>query len=165
MSREIRRVPKDWEHPKRSQFFSFSRDPDSYQPMYDADYDDVSKEWVKNFMLFVQSNEPGYYWEDNPTPNELYYRSSALNTKFDSEPDCYQIYETVSEGTPCSPKFNTLNELVEWLVQQGYSRKAAENFAKDGSCMSGIIMNGIVYRDIEALGVEFNKTKLNTKGE
>jgi hypothetical protein len=44
----------------------------------------------------------------------------------------WQVWETVSEGSPVSPVFATSGELVEYLVGNGHSRAAAENFVKDG---------------------------------
>jgi len=39
------------------------------------------------------------------------------------------MYETISEGTPISPVFDSLKVLENWLVKdQGYSRKAAQEF-------------------------------------
>lgn len=41
----------------------------------------------------------------------------------------WQVWETVTEGSPVSPVFPTADELFFWLVNdQGYSRKAAEGF-------------------------------------
>ena len=73
----------------------------------------------------------------------------------------FQVYETVSEGTPVSPPFATREELVEYLVKNGdfwaqyrgeggYSRKAAEAFVKDEWAPSLVVQNGIVQSGIEA---------------
>jgi len=48
----------------------------------------------------------------------------------------YQIYENVTEGSPVSPVFNSLLELVSWLIAQGVSRQSAEAFVERGSAPS-----------------------------
>ena len=61
------------------------------------------------------------------------------------------MYETVSEGTPVSPVFETKAELVEYLVRHGdywdqsrgdggWDRKSAEGFVDKEWVMSGMIM-------------------------
>ncbi len=62
----------------------------------------------------------------------------------DGERTHYQVYETVSEGTPMSPVFATKEELIEWLVNDGgqdgpHSRKAAEAFVKNEWAPSMVI--------------------------
>jgi len=146
MGREIRRVPETWEHPK---------DEDGYLPMFDKDYDTACQEWIEEFNLWQKGEHPDqkqyndtskYYWDwDGMPPNCDYYREP-----FSDEPTHYQIYETVSEGTPVSPVFETLDELANWLIKQGYSQQAARNFAKGGWAPSMIVGGGRVLRDIEA---------------
>jgi hypothetical protein len=48
----------------------------------------------------------------------------------------FQIYENVTEGSPESPVFNSLAELVSWLIAQGVSRQSAEAFVERGSAPS-----------------------------
>jgi hypothetical protein len=45
-------------------------------------------------------------------------------------PTHYQVYETVSEGTPVSPVFATEEEIVLWCLSQGHSEKAARSFVE-----------------------------------
>lgn len=66
----------------------------------------------------------------------------------------WQLWETVSEGSPISPVFVHREMFVEWLVKQGYSLKAAEAFTKQGWAPSGIIANGVMYENIESCGLE-----------
>jgi hypothetical protein len=137
MGREIRRVPKGWEHPEDEH--------GHYKPMYDEDYDTVAAEWVRDLMLWERDEHPDqaggtlseyrhlWEWTDGP-PDKDSYRPA-----FASEPTHYQIYETVSEGTPTSPAFETLDDLRAWLVAQGHSEEAAAAFAKSGWAPSMII--------------------------
>jgi hypothetical protein len=45
----------------------------------------------------------------------------------------YQIYEDVSEGTPVSPIFLTLDEMRDWLRDAGATQEAIESFVRHGS--------------------------------
>lgn len=127
MGREIRRVPPGWEHPTDEQ--------GHYQPMHDYTHADRMAEWLKDkaewengYAIKVgHPDMPFEEWECRE-PDPKYYRPEWK----DGEATAYQVYETVSEGTPMSPVFLNLDELTGWLVGQGYSRQAAEQFAKDG---------------------------------
>jgi hypothetical protein len=63
----------------------------------------------------------------------------------------WQVWETVSEGSPISPVFATSDELVAWLIEQGYSKSAADNFVKSEWSPSMMMIDGEVKRDIESL--------------
>ena len=110
MGREIRRVPADWQHPVG--------EDGRYIPLLDKTYEEALKE----YELDLASDPEWAFIRD-----EDCYRPA-----FASEATHYQIYETVTEGKPCSPVFETLGEMVEWLVLSGYSRRAVQNFANNG---------------------------------
>lgn len=143
MGREIRRVPKGWEHPKR--------DNGSYHPMRDASYEEAANEWLNNCILFSQgkhpyqlenkynANEYKYWWDFDGTPPEIDY---YLPTWKPEERICYQIYENVSEGTPVSPVFESEEEMVQWLIKQGHSENASRKFVEDGWVMTGMLVDG-----------------------
>lgn len=167
MGREIRRVPFDWQHPKREEYIP-SRDifsegkwveTDDYQPLYDKDYETAAQEWIAEFDQWRAGTHPQqdedckYFWEYDSPPKEEYYRSRKWTVE---EATHYQIYETVSEGKPVSPVFATLDELIEWCVTQGYSRHAAESFAKQGWVPSMVMdmRRGIVAEGIESAGLD-----------
>lgn len=124
MGREIRRVPPGWEHPKKMQK-SARGYVDAYIPMYDRTWHEAMQKWLDEYDGKWQEWEDPEAYEWPPVPD-------VFRPPFTEEPTCYQIYETVSEGTPVSPVFTNLDDLVEWLVDQGHSRKAAEAFAKSG---------------------------------
>lgn len=63
----------------------------------------------------------------------------------------YQMWETTSEGSPVSPVFATKDELVNWLIGQGHSEGAAEQFVEVGHAFSFMIGNGKMYKNIEML--------------
>ena len=120
MGREVRMVPKNWEHPKKTEYnFLKQRDVTNYQPMYDQSYVDAATEYRDGFLKFYNTNEHReracefWDWHGNP-PNEAYYRAYQ-----DKEASWYQLYETVSEGTPVSPPYKTKEELADYLAEHG----------------------------------------------
>lgn len=124
MGREIRMVPANWAHPER--------DPnhDEYQrggkqPMTDETFDHAFAEWLETFDRIragkLEGFEIEYYaggladWlPDNPAPIRCYYRPWN-----DDEATWFQLWETVSEGTPVSPPFASKQELADWLAANG----------------------------------------------
>ena len=117
MGREIRRVVPNWEHPKKEH-------SDQYQPLYDRSFEEACKEWVKGFESWLDGTHPDFkeygdkytYWEwEGEPPDRKYYRPHWA----DEDATWYQLYETVSEGTPVSPPFETKKELVDYLVENG----------------------------------------------
>lgn len=63
----------------------------------------------------------------------------------------WQVWETVSEGSPVSPVFPTREALVDWLVSQGYSLAGADAFTQSGWAPSMVMSGGKMYRDIESV--------------
>lgn len=143
MGREIRRVPKGWEHPR----YTEGPRAGQYMPLYDKDFETAAGEWKDEFLKWEAGERPDYctdesrdlqYWEwDGGPPDRAYYRP-----KWTEAPTCYQVYQTVSEGTPVSPVFETLEELVQWLVDQGHSERAAQEFVKGGWAPSAVTFDG-----------------------
>ena len=136
MGREIRRVPEGWEHPRDER--------GNYKPLYDQAYEDACKEWKEGYAQWERGEHPyqsdSEFWDGwTSPPNEDYYRSTPSGTQFNGEPTHYQIYQTVSEGSPVSPKFVSLEQLVDWLVEQGTARSSAEAFAKGGWAPSMVV--------------------------
>ncbi len=148
MGREIRRVPKDWVHPT---------DKDGNDlPMFDKTYEEAAEEWIHEFLQWQAGVHEGqvryntsckYYWEYvGDPPDKDYYRPA-----FTSEPTCYQVYQTISEGSPTSPVFKTEEDLIEWLVEEGYSREAATKFVKYKYAPSMVVIDGRAKMDIHSL--------------
>jgi hypothetical protein len=52
--------------------------------------------------------------------------------------DGWQLWENTTEGSPISPVFANQSEFIGYLIGQGYSRKAVENFVKDGWCWDAL---------------------------
>lgn len=101
MSREVRKVPKDWVHPKR---------PDgSYVPLFDgAD----SRGYTGN------NNEDD---ESNDDDNGRRAPSACMPDWPDAERTHFMMYECTTEGTPISPVFATAPDLAHWLADNGAS--------------------------------------------
>jgi hypothetical protein len=159
MGREIRRVPANWEHPKD--------DEGNYIRMYDNDFDTALAEWVAGYELWkkgehryqaeFQPDENAQYWDYEGTPPDPH----SYRPKFTEPADWYQVYETVSEGTPVTPPFETKEELVDYLIERGdfwdqkrgdggWDRKAAEHFVSAEWAPSLIISVQAGNREIKA---------------
>ncbi|TYR37455.1 hypothetical protein FXV77_05470 [Sphingobacterium phlebotomi] len=139
MGREIRRVPKGWEHPRNGN--------GEYKPMFNKPYIDAFEEWLQNHQLWEKGGHPDqqesdaakecrFYaeWAGNP-PDVDYYNPNKWS---EEEANCYQMYEIVSEGTPFSPVFDSLKELEDWLIDtKVYTRKEAREFCETGYAFTG----------------------------
>jgi hypothetical protein len=72
----------------------------------------------------------------HPTDAEGYYipgaHHEALYLAGAGACTAYQIYEDTSDGTPVSPIFESLSDLVAWLEARGISPEAAKAFAAQG---------------------------------
>jgi hypothetical protein len=171
MGREIRRVPPNWKHPRTDKYGE-----ERYQPMHDNLYSKAAKEWMENCLLWEKGEHPSqksdwakeckYYWEyeGNP-PDKEYYLPDGLE-----EPTWYQMYETVSEGTPVSPPFATREELIDYLVENGDfwdqkrgtpppTRESVEAFVDMGWAPSFIVADGKLMSGVEAASVKFDQEK------
>lgn len=123
MGREIRRVPSGWEHPKNEK--------GHYRPLYDKTYRKAVCDYVWLDLGWYLCRPKCLDEWFRMFPERTYYRP-----RWKQEPTHYQIYETVSEGSPVSPVFANLSDLEGWLVTQGYSESASRRFAAEGWCPS-----------------------------
>lgn len=121
MSRELRRVPANWEHPKK--------DNGKYQPIFNRYYGDVLSEWIKNNEQWENGTHPDLIedlelkkeypffamWDGNP-PDIEYYQTKKYS---EEELTHIQLYETTSEGTPMSPVFRAdeIEKLCEYASE------------------------------------------------
>lgn len=108
MSRQCRRVPKDWQHPKDN--------CGQYIPMHER------------FEYTPEEIEEGLRegWLKGGPP---YYDVPVMPQWHPSQRTHYQMYETTTEGTPISPVFDTPEGLARWLEKTG-----ASAFADEGAC-------------------------------
>lgn len=76
----------------------------------------------------------------------------------------YQLYQTVSEGSPLTPPFPTLEELGNWLENnkdywdRTWSKEAVKDLLEnEGFTMSGIISDGKLYGATEQYKLNSNE--------
>jgi len=110
-------------------------------PLYDQTYSEAFEEWEAERLEFEADPEPGYSFEEwhGSSPDPEYYRP-----EWSEEPSHYQIYEDVTEGTPASPVFASLEEMETWLFQKGFSRKAIAEFTRYKWAPSFVLVNGAI---------------------
>src|SRR6202035_2729532 len=170
MGREIRRVPPHWEHPRRDchHFRPCNPDGKCLQPLYDRDYETELADWLAKREKWKAGGGEGVCAKHGHTtfeewhgkaPDPNYYRPAWT----DEERTWFQVYETVSEGTPVTPAFATKEELVDYLVNHGdfwdqkrgnggWERENAEKFVGTGWAPSMMIVRN-------AAGVEINEPR------
>ena len=121
MGRDVRRVSKNWNHPKKN---------GNYIPLLEGyakslhNWEEGNEKW--NLGLVDDYNGG---WKQKDTSDmtfEEWYGEKPI--KEDYMPDFpeeqkthYQMYETCSEGTPISPVMETPEELARWLADNGAS--------------------------------------------
>jgi hypothetical protein len=160
MGREIRMVPPHWDHPIMAD--------GQYQPMLDETYESASAKWIAEFLDWhVKKAYPDYaspedrampYWDwENMPPDKAYYRTYS-----DAEATWFQVFETVTEGTPVTPPFATKEELIEYLAKNGdfwdqerartgrlqtagWGRESAEKFVDEGFAFTLMRVGGQVF--------------------
>lgn len=166
MGREIRRVPSDWQHPllaDQDRYFSkngwdWTGLGRHFQPLFDEDYETALQQWWderQQWQAGTHEYQSDSTYEEfaGRSPDPDFYRPAWT----DEERTHFQVYETVSEGTPISPVFASREEIADWLVEQGYSREAAAAFAETGWAPSAVSFQGRFYRDIEGTAVGRSK--------
>lgn len=148
MGREIRRVPANWEHPKYTEdTASRNADVGVYIPLQDN-----HEQALEKFAADIKAKglkKAIDHWGGGPRTEEYADYGGRERT-------WWQVYETVSEGTPVSPPFATREELIEYLVKHGdfwgqgakpYSRAAAEAFVKENGWAPSMMMAGGVLKE------------------
>lgn len=149
MGRKVRMVPVNWEHPRNSY--------GNFQPMFDQTFADAAREWKDGFAAWENGDRPSHcedvseYWEYHGTPPDReYYRPWS-----DEDAVWFQVWETVSEGTPVTPPFASREELINYLATQGdfwdqrrgdgaWNYESAKAFVNAGWAPSVIMTDGEV---------------------
>jgi hypothetical protein len=167
MGRELVKVPANWDHPKTMRRWGQV----DYQPMFHASFSERLGEWQEAKAKWERGEYPDYASEESKLMSFEEWEGEEPN-KDDYVPfepsDCtwYQVWETVSEGTPVTPPFATKEELVEYLVANGdfwdqhrkdgpWSRQSATNFVMgDGWVPSLMVANGQVMTSREIAGFD-----------
>lgn len=156
MSREIRRVPQNWDHPKndKNQFVPMLNDYISYLESYKKDVD----RFVEKMTEIIQKGRCKFNSYDFNDPYELYDYLTEDDQQtppdirdFMPTGNCYQLFETVSDGTPITPPFKEKQELVYWLTNNRdfwgnkWSEEGAKDIVESGFALSGIMKGGVMY--------------------
>jgi hypothetical protein len=173
MGREIRRVPANWNHPRQTaERVGKPQYRGMLQGDFAADYAEWERDlgkWFANKNTYDASGEwLGYNGkmtqatEEQRTqyPTWELFAGAPPNppNPYDYMPtgDWYQLFETVSEGSPLSPPFATAQELVDWLAtnrdfwNKPWTRAQAEAIVSLGFAPSGIVTGGAFYESQEA---------------
>lgn len=140
MGREIRRVPPWWQHPIDA--------TGNYIPLFDRSYDEAVRDYKYELKLWEDGRHPsqhkypddttGLSYEDwiGAPPDPRIHRQQSWT---EDEATHVQLYENISEGTPASPMFATLEELGAWMIEHGYSEEEVAKIKMVGRLPSGII--------------------------
>lgn len=111
LSRGIRRVPLDYEHPKKQRYdFKSMTYVEDFQPVFDGFYVPTVREWLTNWELWQRGEHPDQAdpdhakytfeeWDGNGPDPDFYYPGEAWPE--DAEMGIC-MYESVTEGTPIS---------------------------------------------------------------
>ena len=146
MGREIRRVPPNWIHPMNEH--------GNEQPMFDVTIENAMADWLANFDRIRSGDLDDIERECYPNglidwlhdegviPDPKYYRPWK-----GEEATWFQLWENVTEGTPVTPPFPTLDKLSSYLAKNGtfwddsgWGQEAAEAFCREGSAPSMVIV-------------------------
>ena len=125
MSREVRIVPANWEHPKDEKGHFVPLFGDSFKK-HVARWDEEARQWENGFVrdFATDSHKPkgskhtGAFadWAGE-RPEEKDYMPDFS----EAERTHYQMYECTSEGTPISPVMETPEALARWLADNNAS--------------------------------------------
>ena len=125
MGREIRKVPKDWEHPKNENGHNI--------PLYGGSFQKELAEWEEGNLKWQQGLRSdfngGWQLKESAELHMSYEEWSRQKPdKEDYMPDWpeaerthLQMYENTSEGTPISPVMETPEALAKWLTDNNAS--------------------------------------------
>lgn len=157
MGREIRRVIANWEHPQKDVWRNLRKERE-YQPMRDEPFAAAMDEWYANWKAWCAGTHEDFaehgtecpnYWEWSGGPPDPEYYRPAWKPE---DMTWWQMYETVSEGTPVTPAFASPEQLVDYLCKHGtfwdetpWKRSNAEAFVKSGWAPSMMVSDGAIY--------------------
>lgn len=146
MSREIRRVPADWQHPIDPQRPCYSDGTIGYIGLLSGSPDEALASWQEGLQQWLRGEYE--YQDDSDVRTEDAYRDYTggepeaehyMGHHFTGRPATHwQLYETVSEGSPVSPVFATREALIEWMKRNGCAAWAVRLLEEDGWCPSMI---------------------------
>ena len=74
-------------------------------------------------------------WDGDP-PDPIAYRQESWR---EDQASCWQLYENVSEGTPVSPKFEQMPDLLAWMQVNEYTEEDVQEIERIGRLPTGRI--------------------------
>jgi hypothetical protein len=138
--------------------------------MYDENFDERFSQWIADFDRIRSGKLDDLERECYPRglADWLLDEGQPLDPSYyrpwkPEDATWYQLWETVSEGTPVSPAFATEDELIDYLAKNGdewdqkrgdqpWGREMAERFVKGaGWAPSFAIMDGRMMSGVEAI--------------
>lgn len=128
MSRELRMVPANWEHPKDERGNYIPLLGGSFKERADQ-WDEEARQWGNGFVRDFATDgwkpkrleHTGTFADwDGERPEEKDYMPDWPG----SERTHYQMYESTSDGTPISPVMETPEALARWLADNNASALA-----------------------------------------
>jgi len=146
MSREVRRVPSTWEHPKSTN--------GRYIPLLKESYEAA----VQRRREYKPEEHNGCSVDDWYGPLD----QPRMPHWPDEARTHYQMYESTSEGTPISPVMASPEELAHWLVDNEASAFACMTATyeqwlatcREGWAPSAAITDGRLMSGVEAMGLQ-----------
>ena len=153
MSREVRRVPADWQHPtEQKKDFRSERMAEKFKPL------NPGEKYPRDAAGFIEKlnteglQEAVEYYGQAPDKNDY------MPDWTEDQRTHLMMYEDTSKGTPISPAFKTPEELARWLVDNNASAFGGEGasyegwlrVAKGGFAPSMIISNGRIESGVDA---------------
>lgn len=167
MGREVRMVPKGWEHPKDAR--------GRYIPLLKGPFSKELADWEEGCIHFEAGEIED--WEPNATVKKWKPKSEAALNKAsyaewaggcpnpfhympewpEGEATMYCMYEDTSEGTPISPAFATPEELARWLADTGASAFGGMTATYEqwlATCKAGWAVSAVIQGGVMRSGVE-----------
>lgn len=170
MSREVRRVSKDWQHPRAEgtyrdgspRYVGLMKGPWSQAV---ANWDEGKQRWDDGERL--DYSKPGRAWKSRDGDDRYYsyedwdggrpVQVEYMPEWTEDQATHLMMYETVSEGTPISPAFETPEELARWLADNnasasGFGGASYENWLamiREGWAPSLVIDGGKIQSGVD----------------
>lgn len=149
MSRELRMVPSNWNHPIDN--------IGNHIPLFlGKDYESNLESWHRCRAGYLRDTDRVDGIEEFCGDKPEYIDYMPLFDESDSTH--YMMYETTSEGTPISPAFGTKEELARWLADNSVSAFAGRTATYEqwlASINRGGSVSGVITSDGIISGVEF----------
>ncbi len=161
MGRELRMVPKNWEHPTNEQGRLIPLLGWSYTKSLN-EWNEGKQKWSEGLREVWYPKEGEDKWKpiDEEDKNMTWEEwSGSKPEKEDYMPEWnedekthYQMYENTSEGTPISPVMESPEKLARWLADNNASAFGSStatyeqwlNTIRAGFAPSAIMVNGVM---------------------